>query len=198
MNRPNSDPQGMIYLSDTVIHLENVVVIEVGISTESTGYVVVSFGLRDENNVIFMQEIRLNVDNNTIIIDENGRPQSLYNLREGMRVNVDFSSSIIRSIPLQSYAYRIVLLREGVSVIITTDRVVSVDMNNDFLTIGNPYDIYDQNIFTISNETVILDQNNNTIPLEAIQPGQMVRVEHAIFQTLGIPPQSPAFRVQIQ
>ncbi|NLP33663.1 MAG: hypothetical protein GX359_00485, partial [Clostridiales bacterium] len=43
----------------------------------------------------------------------------------------------------------------------------------------------------------ILDQNNNTIPLEAIQPGQLVRVEHAIFQTLSIPPQSPAYLVQV-
>jgi hypothetical protein len=88
-------------------------------------------------------------------------------------------------------------LQEEAPVNITTDRVVSVDMNNGFLLTGNPYDIYDQMIFTISSETVILDQNNNIIPLEAIQPGQMVQVEHAIFQTLSIPPQSPAYRVQV-
>lgn len=55
----------------------------------------------------------------------------------------------------------------------------------------------DQFLFTISSDTVILDKNNNIISLNEIQPGQLVRVEHAIFQTLSIPPQSPAYRVQI-
>jgi hypothetical protein len=114
-----------------------------------------------------------------------------------MRIDADFSTAMTRSIPPQSSAYRIVVLQEEPSVNITTDRVVSVDTNNGFLLTGNPYDMYDQFIFNISNETVILDQNNSTIPLEAIQPGQMVRVEHAMFQTLSIPPQSPAYRVQV-
>lgn len=144
-----------------------------------------------------MQEVRLNVGNNTVIMDEGGSSLNLYDLREGMRIDGDFSSAMTRSIPPQSQAYRIVVLQEDVSVTITTDRVVSVDRNNGFLFTGNFYDMYDQMIFTISNETVILDRKNNIIPLEAIQPGQLVRVEHAIFQTLSIPPQSPAYRVQV-
>jgi hypothetical protein len=52
-------------------------------------------------------------------------------------------------------------------------------------------------VFTISDETEILDQDENTISLEEIQPGQLVRVEHAMFQTLSIPPQSPAYQVEI-
>jgi hypothetical protein len=114
-----------------------------------------------------------------------------------MRIDADFSSAMTRSIPPQSSAYRIVVLEEESSVYITTDRVVSVDTNNGFLLTGNPNDMYDQMIFTISDQTVILDQDNDTIPLEDIQPGQLVRVEHAMFQTLSIPPQSPAYRVQV-
>ena len=144
-----------------------------------------------------MQEVRLNVGDKTIIIDEMGMPLNLYDLRKGMRIEADFSSAMTRSIPPQSNAYRIVVLQEAPSVNITTDRVVSVDTNNSFLITGNPYDMYDQRIFTISNVTAILDPNNNAIPLEAIQPGQLVRVEHAIFETLSIPPQSPAYLVQI-
>ena len=197
MNRTNSDQWGMEYLNDTIIHVENAVIEEVATDTGRTGYVLISFEVSGENNMIYTQEVRLNVGNNTIVIDEDGRPLNLYDLREGMRIDADFSSAMTRSIPPQSNAYRIVVLQEEVSVIITTDRVVGVDTNNGFLITGNPYDINDQMIFTISNETVILDQNNNTIPLEAIQPGQLVRVEHAIFQTLSIPPQSPAYLVQV-
>jgi hypothetical protein len=197
MNRTSSDQQDMYFLGDTIIHVENVPIEEVAVNTDSTGYILISFGVSDENSVIYMQEIRLNIGNNTIIIDEKGRSLNMYDLSQGMRVDADFSSAMTRSIPPQSSAYRIVVLQEEPSVDRTTDRVVSVDTNNGFLLTGNPYDMYDQMIFNISNETVILDQNNNTIPLEAIQPGQMVRVEHAIFQTLSIPPQSPAYRVQV-
>jgi hypothetical protein len=197
MNRASSVPQGMLYLGDTIIHVENALIEEVDANTERTGYILISLAVSDENNMISMQEIRLNVGNNTIIIDENGISLNLYNLNKGMRIDADFSTAMTRSIPPQSNAYRIVVLQEELSVNITTDRVVSVDTYNGFLLTGNPYDMYDQFIFNISNETVILDQNNSTIPLEMIQPGQMVRVEHAMFQTLSIPPQSPAYRVQV-
>lgn len=197
MNRASSDPQGMPFLSDTIAHVDDALIEEVVANTGRTGYILISFEVSDENNMIYMQEVRLNVGNNTIITDEKGISLTLYDLKEGMRIDADFSSAMTRSIPPQSSAYRIVVLQEEVPAIVTTDRVVSVDTNNGFLTTGNPYDINDQMVFNISDETVILDQNNNDIPLEAIQPGQMVRVEHAIYQTLSIPPQSPAYLVQV-
>ncbi len=197
MNQTGSTPQDMLYLGDTIIQVENALIEEVVANTGRTGYLLISFEASDENNMIYMQEVRLNVGNNTIIIDENGTSLDLYDLDEGMRIDADFSSAMTRSIPPQSIAYRIVLLQEEASVNITTDRVVSVDTNNGFLLTGNPYDINDQMVFNISEETVILDQNEDTIPLEAIQPGQQVQVEHAMFQTLSIPPQSPAYRVQV-
>lgn len=197
MNRTSSAPQDMLSLGDTIIHVENAFIEEVVANTEKSGYILISFGVSDENNMTYMQVVRLNVGNNTLIMDEDGIPLNLYNLEKGMLIDADFSSVMTRSIPPQSNAYRIVVLHEEVSVNITTDRVVSVDVTNSFLLTGNPYDMYDQMVFNISNETVILDQNNNTIPLEAIQPGQLVQVEHAIFQTLSIPPQSPAYRVKV-
>lgn len=196
MNHTSFTPQHMLSLSDTVIHVENAIIEEVSANTESTGYLLISYGTSDENGRMYRNEVRLNVGDNTIIIDENGNFLDLYDLNKGMRIDADFSSIMTRSIPPQSNAYRIVVLQEAF-VNVTTDRVVSVDLDNGFLLTGNPYDFYDQMIFTISDETVILDQSNNTISLEEIRPGQMVRVEHAIFQTLSIPPQSPAYQVQI-
>lgn len=197
MNRTGSNPQGMIFIGDTIIHVENAFIEEVSADTDGTGYILISFEENDENNMSYTQDIRLNVGNDTVIIDENGMLLELYDLTEGMQIAADFSSAMTRSIPPQSSAYRIIVLEEEAPVNITTDRVVSVDMNNNFLTTGNPYDFNDQMVFTISDETEIRDQNNNTISLEEIQPGQLVRVEHAIFQTLSIPPQSPAYRVKV-
>jgi hypothetical protein len=197
MNRTSSAPLGMIFLSDNIIHVDSAIIEEVVVDTAKTGYLVITIGESDENNIIYMQEIRLNIGENTIIIDENGISLNLDDLNEGMRIDADFSSAMTRSIPPQSSAYRIVVLEEETSVNITTDRVVSVDTNHGFLLTGNPNDMYDQMIFTISDQTVILDQDNDTISLEDIQPGQLVRVEHAMFQTLSIPPQSPAYRVQV-
>jgi hypothetical protein len=194
----SSAPQGRLFPGDMVIHAENAVIEEVTAKTEKTGYVLISYSVSDESNAIYMQEVRLNVVNNTIIMEENGVSLHLQDLTQGMRIDADFSAAMTRSIPPQSDAYRIVVLQEETPMYYTTtDRVVSVDTNNGLLLTGNPYDIYDQMVFNISDETEILDQNNNTIPLEAIQPGQMVQVEHAIFQTLSIPPQSPAYLVQI-
>lgn len=197
MNSKGSDSQGMLFINDSVIHVENAYLKEVVPNTESTGYVLIVFGVNDENNMIYEQEIRLNVGNNTIIMDESEDLLDMYDLEPGMRIAADFSSAMTRSIPPQSNAYRIVVLQEEAEVSLTTDRVVSVDVNNGFLLTGNPYDFYDQMIFTISDETVILDREGNVISLGEILPGQLVRVEHAIFQTLSIPPQSPAYRVQV-
>ncbi len=200
MNRSGAASQGMYFLGDTIIHVENALIEEVAASNGRSGYILISFEVNDENDMSNMQEVRLNVGNNTIIIDEEGTSLNLNNLNEGMRIDADFSAMMTRSIPPQSNAYRIVVLQEEmeeVSAYITTDRVVSVDVDNNFLLTGNPYDMNDQMVFTISDETVLLDQNNNPISLEDIQPGQMVEVEHAIFQTLSIPPQTPAYVVQV-
>lgn len=197
MNQTNPDSQGMFFENDSVLHVDNAYIEDVAANTESTGYLLVSFGTSDENNMTYKQVIRLNVGNHTLIMGESGELLDMYDLEKGLHIAADFSAAMTRSIPPQSNAYRIVVLQEEADINITTDRVVSIDVDNGFLLTGNPYDFYDQLIFTISDETVILDQENNIIPLEAILPGQLVRVEHAIFQTLSIPPQSPAYRVRV-
>lgn len=197
MDYNNSVPLGRIFLGDNVMHADGAIIEEAVADTARTGHILITVELSDENSVIYTQQLRLNIGDDTIITDESGRFLYMYDLKEGMRINADFSAAMTRSIPPQSYAYLIVVLQNEEQVSITADRVVGVDINNGFLTTGNPYDINDQMIFTISNETEIFDQNNNAIPLELIRPGQLVQVEHAIFQTLSIPPQSPAYRVWI-
>lgn len=197
MNDNSSDQPGIIFVSDSILRVENALIEEVVTQDYGTGYILISYEEVDEKNQIYLNQIRLNVGRNTIIIDENGEFLNLYDLNMRMRIDAEFSSAMTRSIPPQSNAYRIIVLNEETSFNVTTDRVVGIDANNGFLLTGNPHDMYDQIIFTISDQTIILDNNDKPIPLESIQPGQLVRVEHAIFQTLSIPPQSPAYQIQI-
>lgn len=178
------------------LHVENAYIEEVYAENKRNGYVIISYDRYDQNNMIYQDLLRLNIGRRTIIANQSGAYLSLSDLKTGMRIDADFSAAMTRSIPPQSTAYRIIVHEEA-NVNITTDRVVAVDMNNGFITTGNPYDMYDQMIFTVSDSTILLDQNKNQITLEAITPGQLIRVEHANFQTMSIPPQSPAYLVEV-
>ncbi len=193
----NTTPQNRISQNGDVLRIENAVIEEAFTDTHNTGFILISYGVEGQNNMTNKSMIRLNVGNNTMITNQFGEALCLCDLKEGMLVDADFSAAMTRSIPPQSNAFKILAYTEVPSTVIVTDRVVNVDQENGFLLTGNPYDIYDQMIFTVSNDTVIVDQTGMPLSLMAIQPGQLVRVEHAIFQTMSIPPQSPAFRIQV-
>ncbi len=196
--RSGASPHETISQTDNLLRVDNALIEEVDINNPYSGYVLISYETGDQNNMPYQNLLRLIVGEDTIILNQYGEPLSLGELKAGMRINAEFSAAMTRSIPPQSRAFRIIALtEEQSSVAITTDRVVDTDVENGFITTGNPYNIYDQIRFNISDSTIILDQDGNQIPLMAIQPGQLVTVEHAIFQTLSIPPQSPAFLVQV-
>jgi len=197
MDHFNVSPNGMYYLNESIIRVENALIEEVVTKSRRSGYLLISYEVPDQNNQISISQVRLNLSRNTIIIDQFGEALYPHDLKRGMRIDAEFSSAMTKSIPPQANAIRIIVLSEMTSINTTIDRVINVNKEYGFLNTGNPYDMYDQMVFTISDSTIILDQNGDQIPLEAIQPGQLVRVEHAMFQTMSIPPQSPAYRVQI-
>ena len=57
------------------------------------------------------QQIRLNVTGNTVILDENSNRIPITDLRVGMTVNAAFSNATTRSIPPQSAAFVIRVVR---------------------------------------------------------------------------------------
>jgi hypothetical protein len=179
-----------------IIRVENAVIEEVNVETCESGYILISYTLPRPNIRNQNEQIRLNVSKYTIIISQYGEPLSLCNLGVGMRVNAEFSAAVTSSIPPQSSAYRIIVIRSESNTTVTTDRVVSNDAVNGVLTTGNPFDLSEQISFIISDNTMIIGRNGYRIPLGQIKPGQMVMVEHANFQTMSIPPQSPAYRVK--
>lgn len=183
--------------NESILYLENALVEEVSTADGINGFVLVSFYIRGENNLLNRDLLKLIVSEDTILMNEFAEPLTLFQLEQGMYVDASFSSAMTRSLPPQTRAYQIIARQKAPNFVITIDRVVSIDVENHFLVTGNPYEMTDQMRFVISNATIILNRSGQRISLKDIKPGQMVRIEHASFQTLSIPPQTTAFRIQV-
>lgn len=160
-------------------------------------YVTISYGVMDRNRTMNMQVVTLVVGRDTLVRNSSGRPISFRNLREGMIVNAVFSANMTRSIPPQARAFSITVVRENNESAFTEGRIVEVDARNDFFITGEPFDINTQMRFNVSNSTIIRDRRGRMIRLRDLRPGDFVRVQHATFQTMSIPPQTPAYEVQV-
>ena len=185
-----------------VINVEDAVIEEI-FQDNNVSYVTISYGVLGDFNTINMELVRLVVDRNTIIRDRRGRRMRVRDLRVGNVVDASFSTAMTRSIPPQSRAFAITVIREYVNPIqpgfpnIVEDRIMEVDRNNNFLITGNPFDMMSQMRFVVDNSTEIFDRRGNRIRLRDLRPGQMVRVEHADFMTMSIPPQTTALRIWV-
>lgn len=179
------------------IRTRNSIIEEIRID-RNTGYVTISYGIMGESNMVHMELVTLIISGNTVIRDSSGRNMRLSDLREGMVVDAEFSSAMTFSVPPQSRAFRIIVVNRNTASNSTTGRVVSIDYRNGFLNVGYS-NCCRPNLmrFVITNSTVILDRRGNQTSLRNIRQGQLVRVEHATFQTPSIPPQTTAFVVQI-
>ncbi len=184
-------------MDQLVISVINALIKGVMVISPTSGYVTIMYSGISDNGMRTMNTVRLNVNEDTVILDQFGQSLLIQDLEVGMMVAAEFSAVMTRSIPPQSNAYSIIVRPRRIAVVTLTDRVASVDLMNGYLYTGNPYDISDQIRFVITDATIIEDRNGERISLSDISPGQLVRVEHANFQTLSIPPQTTAFLVQV-
>lgn len=192
----NFSIEAMIRRRNDVIFVQDAIIEEIVIDNR-TGFVTISYGVMGDRCMVFMQLVTLVVGRDTVIRNQFGQDLSLRDLREGMIVDAEFSSAMTKSIPPQSRAFRITVIRQNDSISITEDRILSVDTNNGFFYTGDANDMLSQMRFVVNNETRIMDRRGNRIRLRDLRPGQLVRVEHANFQTMSIPPQTTAFTVQV-
>lgn len=194
----SNDSRGSIVRQGNFLRINNAFVEEVSFQSRNTGYIVVSYSVPGPNGMTSIELLRLNVNNNTIILNTNGLPMCFCNMRQGMWTDVTFSSLMTRSIPPQANAFMIVVRQPAPpQTNTTTGRIVRVDANNNLLYTGVPNDINSQTRYIITNSTVILNRNGFPVSLRSLHPGQMVRITHANFQTASIPPQTTAFRIQL-
>lgn len=192
------DPRGMIQQQGNIMRIDNAFVEEVSNPDfSSTGFIIISYAAPGAGRSVTIQTLQLNVSRNTVILNSRGQRLSLYRIRKGMWVNVVFSARQTRSIPPQANAY-LIIVRQDIQqpTDFTIARIASVDPENGFLVTGNPNDINSQTRYVVSSAT-ITNRFGNPIGIQALRPGQMVRITHATFQTASIPPQTTAFHVQL-
>ncbi len=182
--------------SGNVVRAENAVIENISMDNR-TGFVTISYRTLDNYCMNPEEVVVLAVDRDTVIRDAFGQPMSFRDLRQGMIVDAEFSAMMTRSMPPQSRAYRITVVNNMEETYITEGRVLDVDLINRFLYTGNPNDIYSQIRFAITDSTVIMDRRGRQIRLSDLRPGDFVRVEHAIFMTMSIPPQTTAYEVRV-
>ncbi|NLK63682.1 MAG: hypothetical protein GX289_01160 [Tissierellia bacterium] len=179
-----------------IIRAENAIIENIS-RDNRTVYVTISYGILGDFNVINMELVRLVVGRDTIITDQLGNPMSIRDLREGMVVDAVFSAAMTRSIPPQARAYRLTVINDNMQSSFTEDIVLEVDLVNGFLYTGIPFDIMSQMRFVVTDSTTIRDRRGRRIRLRDLRPGELVRIEHANFMTMSIPPQTTAYDIQV-
>lgn len=195
MNNPVISP------NNAIINVNDAVIEEIFYDNR-TSFVTISYGVPGNFNMIHIELVTLVVDRNTIIRNRRGRRISVRDLRVGNVVDASFSAIMTRSIPPQSRAFMITVVREEVNALpnfpnIVEDRIMEIDTRNNFLLTGNPNDMMSQMRFVVNNMTNIFDRRGNRISFRDLRPGQMIRVEHADFMTASIPPQTTAFNIWV-
>lgn len=194
----NNNSRGFISRLGGVMRVDNALVEDVFVQNRTNGFILISYSVSGSNQMTFIEELRLNINRDTVVLNAAGIPMCFCDIRKGMWVDAVFSSAMTRSIPPQSNALLIRARREiHPPMNVTTGRIAFVDTRQNTLTIGNPNDINSQTRFILTDSTVISGRNGNPVSLRSLRPGQRVRVTHANFQTASIPPQTTAFHIQV-
>ncbi len=106
----NNDPRGTMMQQGNLIFINNALIEEVSCSNDFFSEILISYAVRENNNTS-IQNIRLNLNQRTLVLDESGQSTCLCCLRPGMWVNVIFSSQMTRSNPPQANAFLVAIQR---------------------------------------------------------------------------------------
>lgn len=158
-------------------------------------FVLVSY--RDCPNCGRDNEIRLNISGNTVIMDEGSNQIPLGDLSVGMTVNAAFSNATTRSIPPQSAAYVIQVVGRPRDEHVTVGRIVDVDRRGRSFTTISDGNLSTVIRFNLADDAQILNGMGRPMNFANLVPGLPVRVRHANFMTMSIPPQTTAFEVRV-
>lgn len=143
------------------------------------------------------QTIRLNIGNNTMILDENGNRISINDLRTGMLVNAAYSPAATRSIPPQATAFIIQVVRRPADNNTTIGRIVDIDRQNRSFTTISGGNLSSVIRFNVADDAQIRNVFGRPINFSSLVPGLRVQVRHAAFMTASIPPQTTAFEIRV-
>ncbi len=143
------------------------------------------------------QRVRMVVGPGTVVINMNGTRGTASELSAGMIVNAILSTAATRSIPPQSEAFFVEIVRGGTENSTTIGRIVDIDRRGrNFTTIsdGNFTSIIR---FNVPPNTPITNRMGGNMEFTGLVPGMRVEVRHANFMTASIPPQTTALEVKV-
>lgn len=143
------------------------------------------------------QTIRLAVGNNTLILDEFNNRIPASRLTRGMIINASFSSAMTRSIPPQSNAFTIQIVRRPAMNNVVVGRIINIDRANRTFTTISDGDPSSTIRFNVPMEARIFDVFGRPMNFSNLVPGLRVRVNHAPFMTASIPPQTTAHEIRV-
>lgn len=133
----------------------------------------------------------------TRLFDQERRPILPINLEIGMTIDVLVGGRMTMSLPPQTNAYQILVVAAPLSRTATTGSVLQSNVRNNFLLIAPERDPGHVLRINIASDTVILDVNSRSITLQDLTPGKIVWVEHEVFMTASIPPQTTGFLIRV-
>lgn len=154
----------------------------------------------NDNNILINNngtKIQLNLNKDTKYFNQFGKKINPSDIKEGMVVKIEHSAMMTRSIPAQTSAISISIVKEQEENMKVEKQVVSVNKDTKTVIIGDKENPTEQLVLKINNDTKLLDQYNRVIKLENIKEGMTVSVEHSKSMTRSIPAQTNAVSVQI-
>lgn len=181
--------------NDFVINAFNAVIQDIS-SNRTTRFITISYDecVRCNNRE---KIVTLIVDRDTIIIGQRGNNIPASDLQRGMTINAAFSAAMTRSIPPQSRAFVIQVVNRPSMYNTTIGRIVATDSNNRFITVMGNSNLSSIIRFNVAPNAVILTPFGRSTGFSSLVPGMRVRITHASFMTMSIPPQTTAYRIQI-
>lgn len=179
----------------SVINITNGMIDDV--TTErNTTFVTVTYADRTDG-IRPNQTVKLIINNNTIILNENGNSVPVSALRTGMTVNATISSAMTRSIPPQATAFLIRIIRRPIRDNIAVGRILDVNRQNRNFTIIRDGNLSSILQFNVPENAMVFDRLGRPMQFSRLTPGMRVRVRHAAFMTASIPPQTTAFEIRV-
>lgn len=177
------------------IHIANGTIIEIS-GEQGTTFVTVRYMDRSQVGGI-EQTVRLIVTPRTIILNENGMLVPVNRLRAGMMVNASFSPAMTRSIPPQSPAHFIQILRRPERETTTIGNILDIDRQDRSFTTISGLDSSSIIRFNAADDVRIFNPSGQPMNFQNLRSGMRVLVRHANFMTASIPPQTTAFEIQV-
>ncbi|MCT4686435.1 stalk domain-containing protein [Vallitalea sp.] len=156
------------------------------LETKNGHMITVKYG---EDSIIFL------VNKDTKIVDPSTEKElSVEDIKEGDKLLVLHDSIMTRSLPPQTYAYRINIVNEN----IVEGTVSEIKKTKDGHMLTVEYGDKEVIIFYVNEETKITDQSTGEkSSIKDIKKGDILLVKHSNFMTFSIPPQTHALEIDL-